>query len=188
MNLPYSLLFPFRFFFFFLIKTKTALWNIDNNGAKMEIGQIRALIFNPLVFREDKNSQSVRDSEEAGLREIWKYKVEVWEFVRTINRQDGKETRENRNNAGNIREGKNSICDWIHSWKWKCLLPSHVWLFVIARTVAHQAPLPMEFSRQEYWSGLPFPPPGDLPDPGIKARFSAMQADSLRSEPPMIYE
>ena len=43
----------------------------------MEIGQIRALIFNPLVFREDKNSQSVRDSEEAGLREIWKYKVEV---------------------------------------------------------------------------------------------------------------
>ena len=66
-----------QIFFFFLINTQTAVWNIDNNGAKMEIGQIRALIFNPLVFREDKNSQSVRDSEEAGLREIWKYKVEV---------------------------------------------------------------------------------------------------------------
>ena len=37
-------------------------------------------------------------------------------------------------------------------------------------TVAHQAPLPMEFSRQEYWSGLPFPPPGDLPDPGIELK------------------
>ena len=37
-------------------------------------------------------------------------------------------------------------------------------------TVAHQAPLSMEFSRQEYWSGLPFPSPGDLPDPGIKPR------------------
>ena len=42
----------------------------------------------------------------------------------------------------------------------------------------------MEFSRQEYWSGLPFPPPGDLPDPGIKPQSPALQADSLPSEPP----
>jgi len=40
----------------------------------------------------------------------------------------------------------------------------------------------MEFFRQEYWSGLPFPPPGDLPDPGIKPRSPALQADSLPSE------
>ena len=45
---------------------------------------------------------------------------------------------------------------------------SHVQLFATPRTVAHQAPLPTGFSRLEYWSGLPFPPPGDLPDPGIK--------------------
>ena len=45
-------------------------------------------------------------------------------------------------------------------------------------SVAHQAPLSMEFSRQEYWNGLPFPSPGDLPDPGIEPRFSALQADS----------
>ena len=45
---------------------------------------------------------------------------------------------------------------------------SHVLLFVTTWTVAHQAPLSMGFSRQEYWSGLPFPPPGDLPNPGIK--------------------
>jgi len=43
---------------------------------------------------------------------------------------------------------------------------------------------PRGFSRQEYWSGLPFPPPGDLPDPGIKPRSPALQADSLPSEPP----
>ena len=50
--------------------------------------------------------------------------------------------------------------------------------------VAHQAPLSMEFSRQEYWSGLPFPTPGDLPDPGIEPGSPALQADSLLSEPP----
>ena len=48
--------------------------------------------------------------------------------------------------------------------------------FATPRTVAHQAPLSMGFSRQEYWSGLPCPPPGDLPDPGIKA---SLQVDSL---------
>ena len=51
-------------------------------------------------------------------------------------------------------------------------------------TVAHQAPLSMEFSRQEYWSGLPCPSPEDLPDPGIEHRSPALQADSLLSEPP----
>ena len=50
--------------------------------------------------------------------------------------------------------------------------------------VACQAPLSMEFSRQEYCSELPIPPPGDLCDPGIKPGFPALQADSLLSEPP----
>ena len=51
-------------------------------------------------------------------------------------------------------------------------------------TVARQAPLFVEFSRQKCWSGVPFPSPGDLPDPGIKPRSLALQADSLPSEPP----
>ena len=51
-------------------------------------------------------------------------------------------------------------------------------------TVAYQASPSMGFSRQEYRSGLPFPSPGDLPDPGIKLRSLALQADSLPSEPP----
>ena len=45
---------------------------------------------------------------------------------------------------------------------------SHVWLFAVLCTVAHQAPLSIRFSRQKYWSGLPCPPSGDLPDPGIE--------------------
>ena len=50
-------------------------------------------------------------------------------------------------------------------------------------TVAHQAPLSMGFSRQEYWSGLPFPSLGDLPSPAIEPRSPALQADTLNSEP-----
>ena len=57
-------------------------------------------------------------------------------------------------------------------------------LFETAWTVAHQVSPPMEFSRHEYWSGLPFPSPGDLPDPGIEPGFPALQADALPSEPP----
>ena len=60
----------------------------------------------------------------------------------------------------------------------------HVQLFATPWTVAYQAPPSMGFSRQEYCSGLPFPSPGDLPDPGIKPRSPALQTDALTSEPP----
>ena len=63
-----------------------------------------------------------------------------------------------------------------------CWLFSHVQLSATAWTEAHQASLSMEFSRQGYWDGLPSPPPGDLPDPGIEPRFLALQVDSLPSE------
>ena len=69
-------------------------------------------------------------------------------------------------------------------WETLCLsLPSHQSLS-LANYVARQAPPSMGFSRQEYWSGLPFPPPGDLPDPGIEPRSPTLQVDSLQSEPP----
>ena len=61
---------------------------------------------------------------------------------------------------------------------------SCVQLFETLWTVACQAPLSMGFSRQEHWSGLPFPSPGGLPDPGIKPGSPALQADSLRSKSP----
>ena len=56
---------------------------------------------------------------------------------------------------------------------------SRVRLFATPWTIAFQAPLSMEFSRQEYWSGLPFRSQGDLPDPGIEPGSPALQADSL---------
>ena len=61
---------------------------------------------------------------------------------------------------------------------------SCVQLFVTPWTVAYQASPSMGFSRQEYRSGLPFPPPGDLPDPGIEPRSPTLQADALWSELP----
>ena len=64
------------------------------------------------------------------------------------------------------------------------VLVSYIWLFVTLWIVAHQTPLSMGFSRQEYWSGLPFPSPGDLPNPGIEPRSPALQADSLPAQPP----
>ena len=57
-------------------------------------------------------------------------------------------------------------------------------VFVTPWTVAHQDPLPIVFSRQEQRSGLPFPYPGDLPNPGTEPRSPALQADSLLFEPP----
>ena len=67
---------------------------------------------------------------------------------------------------------------------YKVKLLSRVQPFVTPWTVAYQAPPSMEISRQEYWSGLPFPSPGDLPDAGIKPKSPTLQADTLTSEPP----
>ena len=61
---------------------------------------------------------------------------------------------------------------------------SRVQLFATPWTVAYQVPLSIEFSRQEYWSGLPFPSLGDVPDPGIELGSPALQSDALPSEPP----
>ena len=60
---------------------------------------------------------------------------------------------------------------------------SRVQLFATLLTVAYKAPLSMEFSRQEYWSELPLPSLGDLPDLGFEPGFPALQADALPSEP-----
>ena len=69
----------------------------------------------------------------------------------------------------------------IESMKVKLL--SRVWLFATPRTIVYQAPPSMGFSRQEYWSGLQFPSPGDLPDPNIEPGYPALRADALTSEP-----
>ena len=72
-----------------------------------------------------------------------------------------------------------ALCtDVVHAQSLSC-----VQLFVTPWTVNCQAPLSMEFSRQEYWSRLPFPTPEGLPDPGIEPRTPTLQADTLPSEP-----
>ena len=63
-----------------------------------------------------------------------------------------------------------------------CELLSRARLFATPWTAAHQVPVSMRFSRQGYWSGLPFPSPGDLPNPGMEPRSPALQADSLPSQ------
>ena len=90
--------------------------------------------------------------------------------------------------------------DWVTELNWTESLPkpmisanvmtsievkllSCVWLFVTRWTLTYQSPLSMGFSRQEYWSGLLFPSPGYLPNPGIKPWSPALQADALPSEP-----
>ena len=80
-----------------------------------------------------------------------------------------------------VRTGHGTT-DWFQIGKVKSL--SHVQLFATPWTVTYQAPPSMGFSRQEYWTGLPFPSPGDLLDPGIEPRSPALQAKALPSEPP----
>ena len=70
--------------------------------------------------------------------------------------------------------------EWVSEWV-KSL--SHVWLFATPWTVAYRALPSIGFSRQEYWSGLPFPSPADLPKPGIEPKSPALQTDALPSEP-----
>ena len=75
------------------------------------------------------------------------------------------------------------ISDSLQIVKMKVKSLSRVWLFATPWTVAYQAPQSMGFFRQEYWSGLPFPSPGDLPNPGIEPWSPALQTDALPSEP-----
>ena len=79
---------------------------------------------------------------------------------------------------------KNTYLPILNSLKVKVKSLSRVQLFATPWTVAYQAPPSMGLSRQQCWSGLPFPSPGDLPDPGIKPGSPTLQADALPSEPP----
>ena len=74
-----------------------------------------------------------------------------------------------------------TVVKWV-KWKWNLL--HCVWFLANPWTVACQTPLSMEFPRQDYWSGLPFSSPGDLPHPGVEPGYPALQADSLTTESP----
>ena len=86
---------------------------------------------------------------------------------------------ENASFHSNVKEGQSQRMSKIKVKSLSC-----VQLFATPWTITYQTPLSMGFSKQEYWSGFPFLSPGDLPDPGIKPRSPALQADALPSEPP----
>ena len=88
------------------------------------------------------------------------------------------------NKRSHRQKKKKRILKLLDLWKVKVKSLTCVQLFEIPWTVAYQAPPSMEFSRQEYLSGLPFPSPEDLPDPGIEPRSPALWADTLPSDPP----
>ena len=77
-----------------------------------------------------------------------------------------------------------TLCAYLFWYTVAASWPSRVWLFVTPWTVAHQAPPSMGFPRQEYWSGLPFPSPGNLPDPGIEHNSPALAGGSFTAESP----
>ena len=79
---------------------------------------------------------------------------------------------------------RTSLRNYYSAYNRKVKSLSHVRLFVTPWTVAYHVPSSMGFSRQDYWSGLPFPFPEDLPDPGIEPGSPALKADTLPSEPP----
>ena len=93
-------------------------------------------------------------------------------------------------NLGSVRkeerEARCWLCNQQHPFheKVEVLVPQSRLIFATPWTVAHQTLLSMGFSRQEYWNELPFPSPGDLPDPGIEPWSPALQVNSLPSEPP----
>ena len=78
-----------------------------------------------------------------------------------------------------VVKSRTRLSDWTELGNMHACVLNHIQLFATPWTVAHQALLSMEFPCQEYWSGLPFPSPGDLPDPEIKPLFPAWQVDSL---------
>ena len=95
-----------------------------------------------------------------------------------------------RRSCNYVHQTPISCFQWIYESEKSVNSLSHIWLFATPWTVAHQTPLSMGFPRQESWSGLPYPSPGDLPNPGIEPGSLALQADSLPSEPlgkPLMY-
>ena len=104
--------------------------------------------------------------------------------------QSGKKTKlELALQEGKTKRASHDIykISWAHQSRWRVCMRAqsfrHVRLFATLWTVACQTPLSTGFSRQEYWSGLPFPPPGDLPTQGSNPGSPALQADSLPSDP-----
>ena len=105
-----------------------------------------------------------------------------WQTWRAINWIIGKEVRKTLFTYISGRKHEELTLLKLKKAKWSCSVVSNS--LATPWTIAYQAPLSMGFSRQEYWNGLPFPSPGDLPNPGIEPKSPSLQAEALTSEPP----
>ena len=122
--------------------------------------------------------------------------IGVGRTKRVVRSSRGREQKEDYSAYRISKSLELGACKGPHQGRWKSVCLQHrvkgsevkslssVQLFGIPWTVVYQASLSVGFSRQDYWSGLPFPSPGDLPDPGIEPRSPALQANALPSEPP----
>ena len=153
------------------------------------------------IFVRERNKQE-RGNGNTGPREFRVIRKGIAEMTHEWRRRWGAETRilgrvnstavQTRVQAWRFQErqgGQGSYSSWASfvcmshhphfKDKWKCQLLRRAGLFVTPWTVVHQAPVSMGFPRQEHWSELPFPFPGDLSNPGIEPASFALQADSL---------
>ena len=160
---------------------------------EINLGENWHLYYNTLILQNKVFLfHSFISSESKGEKE--RYKHVNAEFQRIIARRDKKaflsdqcKELEAYNRMGKTRNLFKKIRDTKGTFhaKWNEVKSlSRVRLFATPWTVPRQTPLSMGFSRQEYWSGLPFPSPGDLPDSRIETRSPALDADTLTSEPP----
>ena len=122
----------------------------------------------PIVWLRELKSRALWQPRRLGLRERWeegwRAREEIYVYLQLIH--------------ADIWQKPTQYCKAIVLSHF-----SHFRFFVTPWTAECQAPLSMGFPRQEYWSGVPFPSPGDLPDPGIEPGSAALQADSLPSDP-----
>ena len=158
-------------------------WTVYSMGAQ-RVGQLSDSYFTSLPSRRE-DMKVTHPFPKKGQAHIW--------LMRHLKHQSGRqkelgarsELLLGKYNAQHLRSKNNNQI--LKDFKRKGRLCFHQYVDIdIATpwTVAHQAPPSMGFSRQEYWSGLPFPSPGDLPDSAIELRSLALQADALTSEPP----
>ena len=115
--------------------------------------------------------------------------AQIPSLIQQLRSHTPKKKKEREKSAATAQSSLLNLCRIVECLRWKgscvyvlsCIVMSDS---VTPWTIACQALLSMGFSRQEYWRGLPFPSPGDLPQPGIEPQSSALLADSLSSEPP----
>ena len=149
-----------------LVCNEIKLVNPKGNQPWIFIGRTDAEADTPTLWPADTKSRLIGKDPDAG---------KDW-------RQEEKEATEDEMVAWHHQRNGH---EFKQTLKWsEVKSPSRVRPFVTPWTVAYQTPPSMGFSRQEYWSGLPFPSPGDLPNPGIKPGSPALQTDTLLSEPP----